>query len=86
MNENASTLLQLWSTMRAKRHTEQYDIIMECRQSRFFDQSFMEDTEETTKHIAAMELQIGKTVLRIINQTDLRLLEQILKFLGAFSC
>ena len=33
MNENASTLLQLWrSTMRAKRRMEQeqYDMIMEC--------------------------------------------------------
>lgn len=40
MNENASTLLQLWrSTMRAKRRTEQeqYDIIMECRQSGLSD-------------------------------------------------
>ena len=40
MNENASTLLQLWrSTMRAKRRTEQeqYEIIMECRQSGLSD-------------------------------------------------
>lgn len=40
MNENASTLLQLWrSTMRAKRRTEQeqYEIMMECRQSGLSD-------------------------------------------------
>ena len=40
MNENASTLLQLWrSTMRAKRRTEQeqYEIIKECRQSGLSD-------------------------------------------------
>ena len=40
MNENASTLLQLWrSTMRAKRRTEQeqYEIIMECRRSGLSD-------------------------------------------------
>lgn len=40
MNENASTLLQLWrSTMRAKRRMEQeqYDMIMECRQSGLSD-------------------------------------------------
>ena len=40
MNENASTLLQLWrSTMRAKRRTEQeqYEIIMECKQSGLSD-------------------------------------------------
>ena len=148
MNENASTLLQLWrSTMRAKRRTvqEQYDMIMACRQSGlsdhqwclehdinpgtfynwvrrfrkqacefpapagkdrfqaihqevvkmeiipdqssdFFDQSSMEDPAEITKPVAAMELQIGKAVLRISNQTDPRLLEQTLKFLGAFSC
>lgn len=148
MNENASTLLQLWrSTMRAKRRTvqEQYDMIMACRQSGlsdhqwclehdinpgtfynwvrrfrkqacefpapagkdrfqaihqevvkmeiipdqssdFFDQSSMEDPAEITKPVAAMELQIGKAVLRISNQTDPRLLEQTLKLLGAFSC
>ena len=148
MNENASTLLQLWrSTMRAKRRTEQeqYDIIMECRQSGlsdhqwclehdinpgtfynwvrrfrkqacefpapagkdrfqavhqevvkmeiipdhpsdFFEQPSMEDSVEITKPVAAMELQIGKAVLRISNQTDPRLLEQTLKLLGAFSC
>ena len=33
-----------------------------------------------------MELQIGQAVLRISNQTDLRLLEQTLKLIGAFSC
>jgi transposase-like protein len=148
MNENASTLLQLWrSTMRAKRRTEQeqYDMIMECRQSGlsdhqwclehdinpgtfynwvrrfrkqacefpapagkdrfqavhqevvkmeiipdhpsdFFEQPSMEDSVEITKPVAAMELQIGKAVLRISNQTDPRLLEQTLKLLGAFSC
>ena len=148
MNENASTLLQLWrSTMRAKRRTEQeqYEIIMECRQSGlsdhqwclehdinpgtfynwvrrfrkqacefpasagkdrfqavhqevvkmeiipdhpsdFFEQPSMEDSVEITKPVAAMELQIGKAVLRISNQTDPRLLEQTLKLLGAFSC
>ena len=148
MNENASTLLQLWrSTMRAKRRTEQeqYDMIMECRQSglsdhqwclehdvnpgtfynwvrrfrkqvcefpapagkdRFqaihqevvkmeiipdqssdlFEQSSMEYAAAITKPVAVMELQIGKAVLRISNQTDPRLLEQILKLLGAFSC
>lgn len=148
MNENASTLLQLWrSTMRAKRRTEQeqYDMIMECRQSGlsdhqwclehdinpgtfynwvrrfrkqacefpapagkdrfqavhqevvkmeiipdhpsdFFEQPSMEDSAEITKPVAAMELQIGKAVLRISNQTDPRLLEQTVKLLGAFSC
>ena len=148
MNENASTLLQLWrSTMRAKRRTEQeqYDMIMECRQSGlsdhqwclehdinpgtfynwvrrfrkqacefpapagkdrfqavhqevvkmeiipdhpsdFFEQPSMEDSVEITKPVAAMELQIGKAVLRISNQTDPRLLEQTLKLLEAFSC
>ena len=148
MNENASTLLQLWrSTMRAKRRTEQeqYDMIMECRQSGlsdhqwclehdinpgtfynwvrrfrkqacefpapagkdrfqavhqkvvkmeiipdhpsdFFEQPSMEDSVEITKPVAAMELQIGKAVLRISNPTDPRLLEQTLKLLGAFSC
>ena len=148
MNENASTLLQLWrSTMRAKRRMEQeqYDMIMECRQSGlsdhqcclehdinpgtfynwvhrfrkqvcefpapagkdrfqavhqevvkmeiipdhpsdFFEQPSMEDSVEITKPVAAMELQIGKAVLRISNQTDPRLLEQTLKLLGAFSC
>ena len=148
MNENASTLLQLWrNTMRAKRRTEQeqYDMIMECRQSGlsdhqwclehdinpgtfynwvrrfrkqacefpapagkdrfqavhqevvkmeiipdhpsdFFEQPSMEDSAEITKPVAAMELQIGKAVLRISNQTDPRLLEQTLKLLGAFSC
>ena len=148
MNENASTLLQVWrSTMRAKRRTEQeqYDMIMECRQSGlsdhqwclehdinpgtfynwvrrfrkqacefpapagkdrfqavhqevvkmeiipdhpsdFFEQPSMEDSVEITKPVAAMELQIGKAVLRISNQTDPRLLEQTLKLLGAFSC
>lgn len=148
MNENASTLLQLWrNTMRAKRRTEQeqYDMIMECRQSGlsdhqwclehdinpgtfynwvrrfrkqacefpapagkdrfqavhqevvkmeiipdhpsdFFEQPSMEDSVEITKPVAAMELQIGKAVLRISNQTDPRLLEQTLKLLGAFSC
>ena len=148
MNENASTLLQLWrSTMRAKRRMEQeqYDMIMECRQSGlsdhqcclehdinpgtfynwvhrfrkqvcefpapagkdrfqavhqevvkmeiipdhpsdFFEQPSMEDSVEITKPVAAMELQIGKAVLRISNQTDPRLLEQTLKLLEAFSC
>ena len=148
MNENASTLLQLWrSTMRAKRRTEQeqYDMIMEYRQSGlsdhqwclehdinpgtfynwvrrfrkqacefpapagkdrfqavhqevvkmeiipdhpsdFFEQPSMEDSAEITKPVAAMELQIGKAVLRISNQTDPRLLEQTVKLLGAFSC
>ena len=148
MNENASTLLQLWrNTMRAKRRTEQeqYDMIMECRQSGlsdhqwclehdinpgtfynwvrrfrkqacefpapagkdrfqavhqevvkmeiipdhpsdFFEQPSMEDSVEITKPVVAMELQIGKAVLRISNQTDPRLLEQTLKLLGAFSC
>ena len=148
MNENASTLLQLWrSTMRAKRRMEQeqYDMIMECRQSGlsdhqcclehdinpgtfynwvrrfrkqacefpapagkdrfqavhqevvkmeiipdhpsdFFEQPSMEDSVEITKPVAAMELQIGKAVLRSSNQTDPRLLEQTLKLLGAFSC
>ena len=40
MNENASTLLQLWRiTMRARRYTEQeqYEIIMKCRQSGLSD-------------------------------------------------
>ena len=131
--------------MRAKRRTEQYDMIMECRQSGlsdhqwclehdinpgtfynwvrrfrkqacefpasagkdrfqavhqevvkmeiipdhpsdFFEQPSMEDSVEITKPVAAMELQIGKAVLRISNQTDPRLLEQTLKLLGAFSC
>ena len=46
----------------------------------------MEDTAEITKPVATMELQIGKVILRISNQTDPRLLEQTLKLLGAFSC
>lgn len=54
--------------------------------SDLFEQSSMEDTAEITKPVAAMELQIGKAVLRISNQTDPRLLEQTLKILGAFSC
>ncbi|SCJ31449.1 Transposase [uncultured Eubacterium sp.] len=54
--------------------------------SDLFKQSSMEDTAEITKPVAAMELQIGKAVLRISNQTDPRLLEQTLKLLGAFSC
>lgn len=54
--------------------------------SDLFEQSSMEDTAEITKPVAAMELQIGKAVLRISNQTDPRLLEQTLKMLGAFSC
>ena len=54
--------------------------------SDFFEQPSMEDTAEITKPVAAMELQIGKAVLRISNQTDPRLLEQTLKLLGAFSC
>lgn len=54
--------------------------------SDLFEQSSMEDTAEITKPVAAMELQIGKAVLRISNQTDPRLLEQTLKLLGAFSC
>ena len=54
--------------------------------SDLFEQSSMEDTVEITKPVAAMELQIGKAVLRISNQTDPRLLEQTLKLLGAFSC
>lgn len=54
--------------------------------SDLFEQSSMEDTAEITKTVATMELQIGKAVLRISNQTDPRLLEQTLKFLGAFSC
>lgn len=40
------------------------------------DQSSIEDTAAITKPVAAMELQIGKAVLRISNQTDPRLLEQ----------
>ena len=54
--------------------------------SDFFEQPSMEDSVEITKPVAAMELQIGKAVLRISNQTDPRLLEQTLKLLGAFSC
>ena len=54
--------------------------------SDLFEQSSMEDTVKITKPVAAMELQIGKAVLRISNQTDPRLLEQTLKLLGAFSC
>ena len=54
--------------------------------SDFFEQPSMEDSIEITKPVAAMELQIGKAVLRISNQTDPRLLEQTLKLLGAFSC
>lgn len=54
--------------------------------SDFFKQPSMEDSVEITKPVAAMELQIGKAVLRISNQTDPRLLEQTLKLLGAFSC
>lgn len=54
--------------------------------SNIFAESSMEDSAEMTKPIAAMELQIGKAVLRISNQTDPRLLEQTLKLLGAFSC
>ena len=53
--------------------------------SDFFEQPSMEDSVEITKPVAAMELQIGKAVLRISNQTDPRLLEQTLKLLGAFS-
>ena len=54
--------------------------------SDFFEQPSMEDSVEITKPVAAMELQIGKAVLRISNQTDPRLLEQTLKLLGAFLC
>ena len=54
--------------------------------SNIFAESSMEDSAEMTKPIAAMELQIGKAVLRISNQTDPGLLEQTLKLLGAFSC
>ena len=54
--------------------------------SDLFEQSSMENPEEITKPVAAMELQIGKAVLRISNQTDPRLLEQTLKLLGVFSC
>ena len=54
--------------------------------SDFSEQPSMEDSVEITKPVAAMELQIGKAVLRISNQTDPRLLEQTLKLLGAFSC
>ena len=54
--------------------------------SDFFEQPSMEDSVEITKPVAAMELQIGKAVLRISNQTDPRLLEQTLKLLEAFSC
>ena len=54
--------------------------------SDFFEQPSMEDSVEITKPVAAMELQIGKAVLRISNQTDPRLLEQTIKLLGAFSC
>ena len=54
--------------------------------SDFFEQPSMEDSVEITKPVAAMELQIGKAVLMISNQTDPRLLEQTLKLLGAFSC
>ena len=54
--------------------------------SDYFEQPSMEDSVEITKPVAAMELQIGKAVLRISNQTDPRLLEQTLKLLGAFSC
>ena len=54
--------------------------------SDFFEQPSMEDSVEITKPVVAMELQIGKAVLRISNQTDPRLLEQTLKLLGAFSC
>ena len=54
--------------------------------SDFFEQPSMEDSVEITRPVAAMELQIGKAVLRISNQTDPRLLEQTLKLLGAFSC
>lgn len=54
--------------------------------SDFFEQPSMEDSAEITKPVAAMELQIGKAVLRISNQTDPRLLEQTVKLLGAFSC
>ena len=54
--------------------------------SDFFEQPSMEDSVEITKPVAAMELQIGKAVLRISNQTDPRLLEQTLKLLRAFSC
>lgn len=46
------------------------------RPSDLFEQSSMEDIAEITKPVAAMELQIGKTVLKISNQTDQRLLEQ----------
>ena len=60
--------------------------IIPDQSSDFFDQSSMEDPAEITKPVAAMELQIGKAVLRISNQTDPRLLEQTLKLLGAFSC
>ena len=52
--------------------------------SDLFEQSSMEDTAEITKPVAAMELQIGKAVLRISNQTDPRLLEQTLKIRKRF--
>ena len=51
-----------------------------------YGQSSKEDIVQIKNPAAAMELQIGKAVLRISNQTDPRLLEQTLKLLGAFSC
>ena len=50
-----------------------------------YGQSSKEDIVQIKNPAAAMELQIGKAVLRISNQTDPRLLEQTLKLIGAFS-
>ena len=74
--------------MRAKRRTEQeqYEIIMECRQSGLSDHQWCLEHDINPGTFYNWVLQIGQAVLRISNQTDPRLLEQTLKLIGAFSC
>ena len=69
MNENASTLLQLWrSTMRAKRRTEQeqYEIIMECRQSGLSDHQWCLE-QNTLKFPGTLRNQSTKGIV-ILNK------------------